>query len=194
MKTINIIRTLVVIVAVFGIVVAGNMLYKKSQSDNALPYYSVIPQFEFITQDSIPFGLNDLKGKISVVDFMFTRCKGPCPIMSNLMGELYQHFDNVSNVQFVSISVDPEYDSLLALQNYAKLQGVDDNRWVFLSASMADVVNLCENGFKLSADDLPGAHSTKFIIVDPDGHIRGYYSGIEKESVMKLQNDIEGML
>ncbi len=194
MKTIHIIRTLVVIVAVIGIAVASNMLYKKSKVDNALPYYSSVSEFEFVTQDSIPFSLNDLKGKISVVDFMFTRCKGPCPIMTNLMGDLYKHFDNIDDVQFVSISVDPQYDTLLALQNYAKLQGVDDNRWVFLSASMADVVKLCENGFKLGADDLPGAHSTKFILVDSDGVIRGYYSGIEKESVLKLQNDIERML
>ncbi len=194
MKMIHVVRTIVIIVALAGIGFALNFLSQRSASENALPYYSSVSEFEFITQDSVPFGLSDLKGKISVVDFMFTRCKGPCPIMTNLMGELYQHFDNVDNVQFVSISVDPEYDTLLALQNYAKLQGVDDNRWNFLSAQMNDVINLCEKGFKLGADDLPGAHSTKFILVDSDGAIRGYYSGIEKESVKKLQNDIEGML
>ncbi len=140
MKTIYLIRTIVVVISIVGIGIATNLLYEKYQSENNLPYFSSLPEFEFITQDSLPFGLEDFKEKITVVDFMFTRCKGPCPIMANLMGELYHHFDNIDNVQLVSISVDPEYDTLLALQNYAKVQGVDDNRWTFLSAQMDDVV------------------------------------------------------
>ena len=193
MRPLAIIRSFVILLAVLGIIFAGKILYQNS-AQKELPYFSTVPQFEFITQDSIPFGMENLQGKINVVDFMFTRCKGPCPIMSNLMGELYTDFENQSLVQFVSISVDPDYDTLLALQAYAEKQGVTDNRWVFLSASMPDVVNLCENGFKLAADDLPGAHSTKFILVDNAGKIRGYYNGVDKAEVSKLKQDIESLL
>ncbi len=194
MRMIVIIRTLIVFVAVVGIIIAGKFLYQKSISENTLPYFSTVPDFEFVTGDSIPFGLNELKGKISVVDFIFTRCKGPCPIMANLMGTLYHQFNKKQNVQFVSISVDPEFDSLHVLREYAQKQGVDDKRWVFLSAPMEDIANLCEGGFKLSADELPGAHPIKFILVDRNGMIRGYYNGTEEKSVLKLQQDIKRLL
>ncbi len=115
MRPIVIIRTFVIIIALVGIGIASKFLYEQSESENTLPYFTEVPQFEFVTQDSVPFGLENMKGKLSVVDFMFTRCKGPCPIMSNLMGELYRHFENQPKVQFVSVSVDPEYDTLLAL-------------------------------------------------------------------------------
>ena len=193
MRPIVIVRTFVILIAVLGIIFAGKFLYKDSVKQE-LPYFSTVPEFQFVTQDSLPFGLENMHGKVNVVDFMFTRCKGPCPIMVNMMGDLYSHFENQKMVQFVSVSVDPEYDTLLALQAYADKNGVDDDRWVFLSAPMPDIVKLCEQGFKLAADDLPGAHSTKFILVDSDGKIRGYYSGIDKEDIVKLQHDIESLL
>ena len=132
-----------------------------------------------------------MTGKITVVDFIFTRCKGPCPLMAENMKIVYDEFIGNNNVQIISISVDPEYDSLEILKQYAIDKGVIDKRWNFLSADMESVVDICENGFKLAAEDLPGAHSTKFVLVDEQLNIRGYYSGIEIHSVEQLIRDIK---
>jgi len=183
----------ITITIVLTIIALSLFLVMKRAEKTELPFYSTLPDFEFVTQDSIPFDINGFYGKISVVDFMFTRCKGPCPVMVVNMGDLYKEFERDSNIQFISISVDPDFDSLSVLREYAESHGVTDDRWQFLSADMESVVALCEDGFKLAAEDLPGSHSTKFILVDELANIRGYYSGIEGEAMNKLKTDIIGL-
>jgi protein SCO1 len=158
-----------------------------------LPELGQVPPFEFIKQDGTPFGLNDLAGKISVVDFMFTSCRDACPIMSSNMAKLYAQFANTEKVQFVSITVDPARDSLSVLRRYAGAFGVNDNRWVFLWQPVDEVTRLSEKGFMLTAQDLPEGHSNKLVLVDDKGQIRGYYDGLNKTDQMLLARDIIGL-
>jgi len=165
------------------------VMQKEHWPHRELPVYGQVPAFEFTERNSEPFGLNEMLGKICVVDLMFTRCPSACPVMSGKLQRLYNKFAHIDNVQFVSISVDPDYDTLEVLQQYAARYGVNDRRWAFLRAPMEKVVWLSEHGFKLSGK-LPTSHSTKFVLVDAQGRIRGYYDSFDDRSVKELEAHI----
>ncbi|SYZ72606.1 Electron transport protein SCO1/SenC [Candidatus Zixiibacteriota bacterium] len=177
--------------AFFVLAVAALLvLNKASQSRAEIPVLGQLPAFTFTAQDGQPFGRDNMMGKINVVDFIFTHCKGPCPVMASKMSNLYKLYAGSDKVQFISISVDPENDSLSILREYAARQGVTDNRWVFLRAPLDSVVQLSEKGFMIAADDLPAGHSTKFILVDGQGQIRGYYDGLDDASLEIMKTHI----
>jgi cytochrome c oxidase assembly protein subunit 15 len=148
-----------------------------------------LPSFAFVDQNGEPFGAEDMKGKISIVDFFFTSCRGPCPTMVLRFEEFYRKFAHSDKVRLVSFTVDPVVDSLPKLREYAAAHGVTDNRWVFVRGEMADVQKLCEDGFKVSAD-LPGLHTTKFVLVDAVGKIRGYYDYDDQAALDRLEQDV----
>ncbi len=175
----------------FVLAVAALLVLNKARQSRAeVPVLGILPNFIFTERDGQPFGLADMKGKINVVDFIFTHCKGPCPVMAGKMSGFYKLYAGSDKVQFISISVDPQNDSLPVLREYAARQGVTDKRWVFLRAPLDSVVNLSENGFMIAADDLPGGHSTKFVLVDGQGRIRGYYDGLDDASLEILKTHI----
>lgn len=187
-------RSIGLIIALFilAVILIGSAVFMKwsTEQTEELPLFGELPEFQFTDHTSASFGKSNLVGKISVVDFIFTRCKGPCPVMAVNMGQLYREYATDNRIQFVSISVEPEYDTPEVLTQYADLQGVTDDRWRFLIAQIEDVVLLSELGFKLAADDLPGAHSTRFVLVDTLAQIRGYYSGTDTASVAMIKADI----
>jgi len=178
---------LVLALLLFG---AGMLLRWSQDEGESLAVLDTVPDFQFTESHGQPFGRADMMGKLSVVDFIFTRCKGPCPVMADGMERLYQHFKSDTSVQFVSISVDPDYDSLSVLRAYAAARGVTDNRWRFLRAPMDQVTTLCEQGFKLPAEDLPGGHTTRFVLVDDSARIRKYYVGTDSLDIAQLETDI----
>jgi protein SCO1/2 len=191
MKGIIILRIFIVAVLVVIMGTAAYIVINKAEKSRAsLPEFTSVPEFNFLDQNEEVFDLNRLHGKISLVDFFFTRCKGPCTIMSSHMNQLYTFYSDNDNVQIVSISVDPEYDTFEALKQYALDQNVSDSRWNFIRNDMEHVVDLCENGFMLPAEGLPGNHSTKFALVDEAGMIRGYYSGTDSTSITQIKSDI----
>jgi len=124
------------------------------------------------------------------LDFIFTSCPGPCPIMSNNMRTLYNQYKLHPDLQFISITVDPENDSQEVLKIYADANGVNDKRWKFLRADMEKVKKLSSDGFLLMSDNLPAGHSVKFVLIDGDGNIRQYYNGTDKASISILRNHI----
>lgn len=162
-----------------------------NQDKNALPIVGHLPDFAFTQSSGEPFGLAEMKGKINLVDFMFTSCPMICPVMSAKMAVFYQAFSADTNVRFISITVDPQTDSLPILRAYAKDHGVTDNRWVFLRGPIEEIVSLSEKGFMLSADRLPGGHTTRFILVDNHGDIREYYDSGDDASLAKLADDLK---
>lgn len=179
-----------VVLAVFAVII----LRQAEESKSELPIYGEVPEFTFVNQDGEPFGSADLIGKVSVVDFIFTRCKSACPIMAREMGELYTAFEDTDDLQFVSISVDPDHDTLAVLKAYAMANNVSDARWQFLHAPVDQVVELSEGGFMLAADKLPMGHSTKFALVDRNGRIRGYYNALEDKPMAVIRDQIVTLL
>ncbi|MBD3234265.1 MAG: redoxin domain-containing protein [candidate division Zixibacteria bacterium] len=185
---------IIIPIITFLAIVAFLVIEKANQSRSNLPTYGEVPDFAFKDSQGKQFGRDELLGKISIIDFFFTSCRGPCPVMSSNMAELYQAFSTSDQVQLVSISVDPEVDTPEVLNQYAEAHGVTDNRWRFLRADLAAVIKLSEKGFHLAAENLPSMHSTKFILVDENAEIRGYYSGTDEASMKILISDVRQLV
>ena len=156
------------------------------------------PEFSFTSQDGKTISTADLKGKVWVANFIFTRCAGPCPLMTGHMSELNQKLgDKLKDVELVSITVDPEYDSPQVLKEYGERVGASPERWKFLTGPTDKVQNVVVKGFlqALSKDD-EGAplHSTRFIVIDREGWIRSFQDGNDPELVQKLLLDIGDLL
>ena len=110
------------------------------------------------------------------------------------MKELYHDFSKIEEIQFVSITVDPNTDTQLVLKQYAEAQGVDDSRWQFLTSDLEKIKNLKRNGFMLFADQLPQGHAIKFILIDQNGVIRKYFDGTDDASQAILRKDITNLV
>ena len=167
---------------------------KKAGLSHSLKSIKQVPNFSLINQNGDSFTEKKLKNKISVLDFMFTNCPGPCPIMSNNMSELYKSYGSIDQVQFISITVDPENDNTSQLKKYAESYGVYDERWQFLTSDIEKIKTLKQEGFMLYAGELPQAHAIKFILIDEKGNIRQYYDGTDDASMAVLRKDINLLL
>ena len=167
------------------------VITKATEASQVLPaVIKQTPSFSLVSHHGEPFTNDSLRNKISILDFIFTSCPGPCPIMSNNMRTLYNQYKLHPDLQFISITVDPEYDSQEVLKIYADANGVNDRRWKFLRADMEKVKILSSDGFLLMSDNLPAGHSVKFVLIDGDGNIRQYYNGTDKASISILRNHI----
>ena len=167
-------------------------------SNRPLSSYGTVPQFQLTNQDGQPFGSDKLAGKIWIADFIFTTCPGPCPIISTRMSELQKPLAE-SDVRLVSISVDPEKDTPEVLRAYADKLRKEPFRWDFLTGPLETITSLSRDGFKLAiaAGEEPGSgpvHSTRFVLVDRRGTIRGYYDALAVDGVTKLLADANHLL
>jgi protein SCO1/2 len=167
-------------------------------SNRPLPSLGTVPKFELVNQDAQPFGSEQLSGKIWVADFIFTSCPGPCPIISTRMSELQKPLAQ-SDVHLVSFSVDPEKDTPEVLRAYADKLRKQPLRWDFLTGPRAAIYSLSKDGFKLGISDGSEAegvpiHSTRFVLVDRRGTIRGYYDALAPDAVTKLLADANHLL
>ena len=163
-------------------------------SRSNLPILGEVPDFQFRDQNDKPFGSQQMLGKVCVVDFIFTRCRGICPVMANRYTHLYRLFREAPDLQLISVSVDPEFDSPEVLSQYAASYGMTDGRWILLHAPLEHVKDLCENGFMLPAEDLPQGHSGKFALIDRQGRIRGYYDYDSDADQDLLRTQIRALL
>jgi protein SCO1/2 len=154
------------------------------------------PHFGLTDQNDKPFSDADLKGKTWVVDFVFTRCGGPCPMMTQRMIKLAKQIDS-PNVRFVSISVDPAYDTPAVLREYAKVQGATDPRFVFLTGDSSVIYDLAQKGFKVTALPAKGEegiqHDERFLLFDTVGNCRGVYHSKDDASMAQLVADANAL-
>ena len=157
----------------------------------AMPSFGIVPPFQLIDQNNQPFGSAQLLGKIWIADFIYTTCPGPCPMISSRMSEMQKPLEK-TDVQLVSFSVDPEKDTPEVLRSYAEKLHARDERWKFLTGDRTTIYNLSQNGFKLAAtNDASGIplHSSRLILVDRSGVIRGYYDATSPDAVTKVLAD-----
>ena len=179
------------VAAVIGLIIMSMSVIQIANAPEAklLEPYLTLPDFELTDQFGKPFTKADLKGKLTVAEFIFTRCPSACPVMSRRTAELYELYKNAPNVQFISITVDPDYDTEEVLQRYATMHGVTDSRWKFLRhPNLQTIATLCEKGFYMAAEKLPGGHATKLVVIDANGTIRAYfdYNDVNLIGSMKL--------
>jgi protein SCO1 len=168
------------------------------------PVFDPVPAFSLTNRDGRGVRLQDLKGKPWIADFVFTRCPASCPLMTARMARLEKELPgDLDDVKLVSFSVDPEHDTPEVLQRYAQSYKAPA-RWLFLTGGKEEMYRLSRQGFKLGIEIPPPApsgapapepilHSTRFVLVDGQGRIRGYYDGFDEESMKKLVRDAEAV-
>jgi protein SCO1/2 len=157
--------------------------------EKPLPILGQIPAFELTNQQGQAFQRTALNGHVWVADFIYTHCEGPCPRMSSHMRALQNKVS--PNVKLVSFSVDPERDTPAALEAYGKQFGADDAHWTFLTGDPQTLNMLDHDAFKLGSLGASMDHSTRFVLVDKQGRVRGYYGIADGDPVAKLARDAE---
>lgn len=183
-------------VLVLGLVVflaVRQWLGGSEREENGLP---PAPAFALVDQDGRPLAREDLRGKVWIADFIFTRCAGPCPQMTAVMAGLQRELP--ACVRLISITVDPAHDTPETLARYARQAGADPARWSFLTGPVDVVRTLVRSGFHLAVDDTGDPqsavlHSEKFLLVDPRGNIRGYYDGLDEADLARLRGDARAL-
>ena len=184
-------------------VIAGGLLWmRQSQmqalSSRSIPSHGTVPHFQLTNQDGRPFGKADLTGKIWIAGFIFTVCPGPCPMISSRMSDLQKPLRD-TDVHLVSFTVDPDTDTPAVLRGYADKLKAQPGRWDFLTGSKAALYDLSQNGFKLGVSEDGGeagtpVHSTRLVLVDRKGMIRGYYDALAPDAVTKILADANHLL
>ena len=154
-----------------------------------------VSNIHLINQFGKQVSLDDLKGKIIVLDFFFTRCPTICPQLARAMKKLQSSFtNNDSIVQFVSISVDPLHDSVSELSKWALKYKVDPDSWWLLTGNRDSIYNFGIHEIKASiADanvDTAFIHTENFFLLDKERIVRGWYNGFDSAAQKKLVRDI----
>ena len=158
---------------------------------DALPVMGQVPQFNLVASTGEPFDSRSLDGHNWVANFVFTLCTGPCPMMSRQMHNIQtQTALEMSGVKLVSFTVDPANDTPPTLAAYASHFLPDPNRWHFLTGEPAALNNLSLNTFKLNSVDGSMTRSTRFVLVDRQRRIRGYYTTSEDGFLPRLMRDL----
>jgi protein SCO1/2 len=158
-----------------------------------LPELGTIPPFELTDQHGQPFSSSSLSGNVWVADFFFTNCPGPCPRMSNQFKRVQAETKSLPGLRLVSITVDPDRDTPEVLAQYARRFQADPQRWFFLTGRRDRISSLMSESFYLGYMGELQAHSTRFVLVDQNMKIRGFYDSFATDSINKLIEDIRSL-
>jgi protein SCO1/2 len=152
---------------------------------SALPLLGQIADFTLTNQDGKTTTLADLTNHVWVADIIFTRCAGPCPIMTGQMKKLQDALPQISGAKLVTLTTDPDYDSPAVMKKYGEHFGADFDRWTFLTGTKPEIADLASGSLKLSAvpvkpeDQKNSAdlfiHTTIFVVVDKHAQLRGIF-------------------
>lgn len=173
------------------------MVYLRLQSEERkppLPVLGTAPEFSMTSSRQETVDLGQLLGHVWVADFFFTTCAGPCPAMSANMARVHQAFADDDRVRQVSFTVNPEHDTPDVLAAYAKKFRADTSIWKFLCGPAEEVHALSLQGFKIGSPEDVIVHSQRFVLVDREGKIRGYYQGTDEADVNRMMDDMWRLL
>ncbi|MGH2648518.1 MAG: SCO family protein [Ginsengibacter sp.] len=171
-----------------------NVVEKNGKATYDTVWHSV-RNMHFINQFGKRVSFEDLKGKIIVLDFFFTHCPTICPKLAKAMKRLQNSFpNNDSIVQFVSISVDPEHDSVQQLRKWAERFDVNPDSWWLLTGNRDSIYDFAIHEIKANIADVnvdtAFVHTEKFFLLDKERIIRGWYNGLDSTEQKKLVRDI----
>jgi protein SCO1/2 len=178
--------------------------------------YGTVPEFSLVERSERPVRLPDLRGKVWIANFFYTQCTDTCPTQTANMAALQNDFAREPDVRFVSISVDPEHDTPEFLRDYAKRYDADPERWLFLTGAKDEIERLAIKGFLLGVVERPFEtahvhsdgtvhihktaagervmHSSRFVLVDRQARIRGYFRANDAESLQHLRPALKRLL
>ncbi len=157
--------------------------------------YHTIKDFAFVDQDSSIVTNETFDGQVYVADFFFTSCPTICPVMKQQMLRVYELYQNNPEVGILSHSIDPEYDTVALLADFADRLGVSSATWHFVTGDKEEIYEIGEKSYMVVAnedDTAPGGfiHSGAFLLIDQKRRIRGVYDGTIPEQVDILIKDI----
>lgn len=190
-----------VIIIISGLLVGYNyMVFRNAQltKANQMPPVKEVPGFALKDQSDATVTRADFVGQPWVANFIFTRCPGPCGLLSQQMQKLQETLPE--EIKLVSFTVDPEFDTPPVLSEYAEGHGAEPGRWYFLTGDQALMKQLIVKGFQVAVGKNDEAiaeteglfiHSTHLVLVDSKGMIRRYYEGTNPEAVKQLKRDLE---
>ena len=163
-----------------------------------LQKYWTLPDFSLTERSGQPLRLGDLAGKVWVADFFYTTCPGPCPMLTSHLGEVQKALGAMPDVRLVSISVDPLKDTPDILRAYADRFKAGDH-WFFCTGEKEAIYGLAHDGFKLpiadgTSEGGPVTHTTRLVLVDKSGAVRGFYEGTTEEGVQGVIRDLRRLL
>ena len=118
-----------------------------------LDNFGTVADFTLSDQNGESFSLEELKGKVWVVDFFFTRCPSVCPRMTIEMQDLIKRSPQREDLHFVSLTIDEGYDTPQVLSDYIATKQLDTARWTFLTGDGAAVRALSRDSFYLALGD-----------------------------------------
>ena len=158
-----------------------------------------VKNISFTNQLGKQVSLDDLKGKVLVINFFFTRCPSICPGLARNMKKLQKSFvKNADIVQFISISVDPVNDSVERLRKFADRFDVNHDSWWFVTGDKKEIYDFAMNEMKASiADtnvDTAFIHTENFFLVDSNRVVRGWYNGFDTAKQQQLVRDIPTLM
>lgn len=169
-----------------------------------LQTFGAVPPFSFTERDGRRIALSDLRGKVSIINFIYTNCPDTCPIQSAQMRQIQDEFKGEKDLRSISITVDPARDTPEVLSEYARRFSADPARWLFLTGEKETIYKFAQEGFRLGALEIPhdkrpesGAthtHSPRFVLVDREAQIRGYYVSTDAEAMKRLRRDLHVLL
>lgn len=190
------------------IIAAGWILTSCSSQEEKLPIfgqrevngtdtiYHTIAPFSFVDQDSTVITNDTYKDKIYVADFFFTTCRTICPIMKTQMLRVYEATQEMPDVALLSHTIDPEYDTVELLHDFAERLGVESKRWHFVTGVKDSIYKIAQTSYFATAMEdktEPDGfiHSGAFLLIDKQRRIRGKYDGTKEEDVNRLIADIK---
>jgi protein SCO1/2 len=189
----------------FVILTSGFFYFLFAGTDNwksKLPVTSYVQPFSFVNQDNQLVTERNLQGKVVVVEYFFTTCKGICPRMNNSMRTIYEQFKDDPNFLILAHTVQPETDSVARLKFYADSMKIDTKKWILLTGRKDSLYNIARRSYMLDdpKNNLESIqdqfiHTQFFALVDKNGQVRGgVYDGLKKDEMAKLSTDIKGLL
>jgi protein SCO1/2 len=186
-----------------GIAFLGYYYATMKSVPKRLTYYGnpghTVSSFSFLNQDGKIITDKDLNGKMYVVEYFFTTCKGICPKLNENMSKVYTQFRGQQDIAFLSHTVDPWTDTVEQLKRYSLQFDADPAQWIFLTGEKDSLYDMAINSYLVAAVDdttkkeiLPDfIHTKYFVLVDKEKHIRGIYDGTNDGSVQQLIGDIK---
>ncbi len=175
---------------------AGLPFYGDNGKINSANAHFIVPQFSFTNQDGQTITSSFIKNKIWVADYFFTSCGSSCPKLTKSLKTIQTEFKSDDNVRLLSFSVDPQHDTPQRLTSYAKQFDATIGQWQFLTGEKTELYRFARNGLFITAAMGDGGendfiHSSSLVLMDKDGHIRGYYDGTSNGDVRQLIKDIK---
>ena len=199
--------------AALALAVPVSVLVARRATEPRLPELGVLPDFALTEQHGKPFSRKELLGRVWIADFIFTSCADACPRLTQKLASIQDKLtpqEQAGRIGLLSLSVDPERDTPEVLRGYAKNYGAKDGVWSFLTGSETEIERTIVKGFRIAMAKMPQPpgplavsaasneelhaqafdilHGEKMVLLDAQGHIRGYYDADEPGLVQLLHD------